>query len=136
MNSTHCTDEPSCWPVLPLASWQDTYATLHMWTQVVGKVRLSLTPLVNHWWNVPLYVTPRGLTTSYIPYGQKSFALIFDFLRHRLVLETNDGAIDSISLEPQCVSDFYARCMTMLRSADIDVKIWPVPVEISDPIPF
>ena len=86
-------DQPECWPALPLNSWKDTYATLHMWTQIVGKVRLSLTPLVNHWWNVPLYVTARGLTTSRIPYGERSFELRFDFMRHQLVLETSDGML-------------------------------------------
>ena len=80
-------DRRECWPALPLESWKDTYATLHMWTQMVGKVRLGLTPLVNHWWNVPLYVTARGLSTSRIPYGETSFELRFDFLRHQLVLE-------------------------------------------------
>lgn len=136
MNSTQYTDEPSCWPALPLASWQDTYATLHMWTQIVGKIRMSLTPLVNHWWNVPLYVASRGLTTSRIPYGERSFELWFDFIRHQLMLETSDGAAQSIRLEPQCVADFYKQCMMMLQSAGIHVKIWPVPVEIADPIPF
>ena len=136
MNSMQSADEPSCWPTLPLASWQDTCATLHMWTQIVGKIRLSLTPLVNHWWNVPLYVTSRGLGTSRIPYGERSFELWFDFIQHQLVLEMNDGMVKSLALEPQCVSDFYAKSMALLRSAQIDVRIWPVPVEIPDPIPF
>src|SRR5258708_25340138 len=83
-------DSPECWPALPLEAWKDTYATLHMWTQIVGKVRLALTPLVNHWWNVPLYVNARGLTTSAIPWGKGVFKLQFDFLDHRLALETND----------------------------------------------
>jgi len=136
MNSTPSLDLPSCWPALPLASWQDTYATLHMWTQIVGKVRMSLTPLVNHWWNVPLYVTSRGLTTSYIPYGDRSFELWFDFIAHQLILQTNDGVMKTLKLEPRSVAEFYHECMTMLRSADIEAKIWPVPVEIPDPIPF
>lgn len=136
MNSTYSTDLPSCWPALPLASWQDTYATLHMWTQIVGKIRLRLTPLVNQWWNVPLYVSSRGLTTSCIPYGERSFELWFDFIQHQLVVETNDGVVKSLPLQAQCVADFYAKCMEMLRSAQIDVKIWPVPVEVPDPIPF
>ena len=79
-------DRPECWPILTLDSWRDTYATLHMWTQMVGKVRLALTPLVNHWWNVPLYVSALGLTTSRIPYGQRAFEIWFDFLKHQLVL--------------------------------------------------
>src|SRR5436309_3898260 len=84
-------DAPECWPSLPLSSWKDTYATLHRWTQMVGKVRLALTPLVNHWWNVPLYVHARGLTTSEIPYGERAFELRFDFIDHQLVLEDNQG---------------------------------------------
>jgi hypothetical protein len=130
------TDRPECWPALPLDSWKDTYATLHMWTQIVGKVRLSLTPLLNHWWNVPLYVTARGLTTSRIPYGARSFELWFDFIRHELVLETNDGARKTLPLVPRSVADFYREFMDTLRSAEIEVKIWPMPVEIPDPIPF
>ena len=79
------------WPALPLEVWQDTYATLHMWTQIVGKIRLALAPLVNHWWQVPLYVTARGLTTSPIPYGTRAFQMDFDFLAHELRMETSDG---------------------------------------------
>ena len=129
-------DQPECWPTLPLESWKDTHATLHMWTQIVGKVRLSLTPLVNHWWNVPLYVTARGLTTSRIPYGKRSFELWFDFIRHQLVLATSDGVLRTLPLMPRSVADFYREFMTMLRSARIEVKIWRMPVEIPDPIPF
>jgi len=129
-------DRAECWPELPLASWQDTYATLHMWTQIVGKVRLRLTPLVNHWWNVPLYVTARGLTTSLIPYGENSFELWFDFLRHQLVLDTNDGATKTLALRPIAVADFYEEFMSMLRGAGIEVRIWRMPVEIPNPIRF
>ena len=129
-------DQPACWPSLPLESWQDTYATLHMWTQVVGKIRMKLAPLVNHWWNVPLYVTARGLTTSCIPYQERSFEIWFDFIRHQLVLETSDGLARSLPLLPRSVADFYAECMSMLRSVDFDVKIWHMPVEIPNPIPF
>jgi hypothetical protein len=129
-------DRPECWPPLPLDSWQQTYATLHMWTQMVGKVRLRLTPLMNHWWNVPLYVTARGLTTSRIPYGQRAFELWFDFLRHQLVLETTDGILKTLPLAPRSVAEFYGEFMAMLRSAGIDVKIWRMPVEIPNPIPF
>jgi hypothetical protein len=125
-----------CWPTLPLDSWKDTYATLHMWTQIVGKVRLRLTPLVNHWWNVPLYVTARGLTTSRIPYGHRAFEIWFDFIRHQLVLEINDGMVKTIPLAPRSVADFYQEFMGMLRSAGIDVKIWKMPVEIPTPIAF
>lgn len=129
-------DRPECWPSLPLDSWKDTYATLHMWTQIVGKVRLALTPLVNHWWNVPLYVTARGLTTSLIPYGERSFELRFDFLKHQLVLETCEGVVKALALAPRSVADFYQEFMSMLRAQNINVKIWHMPVEIPNPIPF
>ncbi len=129
-------DQPQCWPELPLGSWKDTYATLHMWTQMVGKVRLRLAPLVNHWWNVPLYVSARGLTTSQIPYGERAFELWFDFIRHELVLETSDGIHKTIPLAPRSVAEFYRDFMAMLRSAGIEVKIWRMPVEIPNPIPF
>jgi hypothetical protein len=121
---------------LPLDSWKDTYATLHMWTQIVGKIRMTLTPLINHWWNVPVYVTVRGLTTSRIPYGESSFEIWFDFTRHQLVLETSDGVSKSLPLVPRSVADFYREVMEMLRSAGIEVKIWRMPVEVPDPIPF
>ena len=129
-------DQSECWPSLPLDSWQDTYATLHMWTQIVGKVRLRLTPLVNHWWNVPLYVTARGLTTSRVPYGHRAFEVWFDFIRHQVVLETSDGMVKTLPLAPRSVADFYREFMGMLRSARIEVNIWRMPVEIANPIPF
>jgi hypothetical protein len=129
-------DDPRCWPPLPLDEFKDTCATLHMWTQIVGKVRLKLTPLVNHWWNVPLYVTSRGLTTSRIPYGARAFELRFDFLAHQLVLETSEGTTRTIPLKAQTVADFYQACMEMLRRENIDVAIWHMPVEVPDPIPF
>src|SRR5215469_9834616 len=117
-------DNSALWPALPLESWKDTYATLHMWTQIVGKVRLALTPVVNHWWNVPLYVTARGLTTSQMPYKDGgSLELWFDFLDHQLVLETSDGLRKTMPLRPQTVADFYRDFMGMLRSADIEVRI-------------
>ena len=129
-------DLSDSWPALPLKSWQDTCATLHMWTQIVGKVRLALTPLVNHWWNVPLYVTARGLTTSEMPYAGRGIELWFDFLEHRLVLQTSDGSTNTLPLRPQSVAEFYQEFMQMLRSAQIDVKIWKMPAEIPNPIPF
>jgi uncharacterized protein DUF5996 len=129
-------DRPECWPSLPLDSWRDTCVTLHMWTQIVGKVRMRLTPLVNHWWNVPLYVTARGLTTSLIPYGERAFELRFDFLAHQLVLETSDGMLKTLPLEPRSVAEFYHECMAMLHAAGIEVHIWKMPVEIPNPIPF
>jgi hypothetical protein len=124
------------WPALPLESWKDTYATLHMWTQIVGKVRMALTPLVNHWWNVPLYVSARGLTTSPIPYRNSPFEIWFDFIDHQLVLQTSDGSRQTLPLAPRSVAEFYQEFMKMLRSAGIEVKIWRMPVEIPDPIPF
>lgn len=129
-------DQSECWPSLPLDSWKETCATLHMWTQIVGKVKLALTPLVNQWWNVALYVTADGLSTSRIPYGGRAFELWFDFLRHKLVLETCDGGRKSLDLAPRSVADFYQEFMAMLRSEQIEVKIWHMPVEIPNPIPF
>jgi len=136
MMTALASDQPECWPSLQLDSWKDTYATLHMWTQIVGKVRLSLTPLLNHWWNVPLYVTARGLGTSRIPYGERSFELWFDFLHHQLKLETSEGVLKTLPLAPRSVADFYQEFRNMLRSAGIEVKIWRMPVEIPNPIPF
>jgi hypothetical protein len=121
---------------LPLDSWRETCATLHMWTQIVGKVRLRLTPLINHWWNVPLYVTARGLTTSNIPYGARSFEVRFDFVAHRLVLECSDGTVSGLPLRPMTVADFYREFMELLRTAGVEISIWRMPVEIPDPIPF
>ncbi len=129
-------DGAECWPELRLESWAETRATLHMWTQIVGKIRLGLTPLVNHWWNVPLYVTARGLTTSRMPYGERAVEIFFDFLNHQLVLETSDGVVKRLTLEPRTVADFYAAVMSMLDEAGIAVKIWRMPVEIADPIAF
>jgi Family of unknown function (DUF5996) len=127
---------PDLWPALPLESWKDTCATLHMWTQIVGKVRLALTPLVNHWWNVPLYVSSRGLTTSSIPYRNAAFEIWFDFLDHQLVLQTSTGSRATLPLAPRTVADFYRDFMRMLRSSGIEVSIWRMPVEIPNPIPF
>jgi len=124
------------WPELPLADWQDTYATLHLWTQVVGKIRLARSPLVNHWWQVTLYVTPRGLTTSTIPYGLRTFAVDFDFLDHLLRISTSEGRTATVPLRPQPVAEFYAATVAALRSLDLDVPIWSTPVEIEGAIPF
>jgi hypothetical protein len=107
-----------------------------MWTQIVGKIRLALTPLINHWWNVPLYVSARGLTTSSIPYQERAFEIQFDFIDHRLVLETNDGQVKTMPLRPLSVADFYQEFMDVLRSAGVNVKIWRMPVEVPDPTAF
>ena len=129
-------DQPEAWPALPLLAWADTYATLHMWTQMAGKVRLALCPQVNHWWEVPLYVSARGLTTSPIPYGRGVFEIEFDFIDHKLNVVTSSGESKSIRLEPRAVADFHAEFMAMLRSLGIEVKIWNMPVEVPNPIRF
>jgi hypothetical protein len=107
-----------------------------MWTQIVGKVRLALTPKVNHWWNVPLYVTARGLTTSPIPYGKDAFEVQFDFIDHKLFIDRCDGLQKAMKLEPKTVADFYKEFMSMLQGLGIDVSIYPKPVEVADPVPF
>jgi len=127
---------PHSWPELPLEAWQDTYATLHMWTQIVGKVRLALSPRVNHWWEVPLYVNARGLTTSAIPYGNGIFEVQFDFLEHKLIIQTSWGSAKALALKPQSVADFYAEFMSALRALGIEVKIWTMPVEMPNPVRF
>lgn len=124
------------WPELPLAEWKDTLATLHMWTQIVGKIRLALTPLENHWWNVPLYVTPRGLTTSAIPYGDRLFQINFDFISHLLLIETTDGSVKTFALRSCSVAEFYKEMMTALGSLGMPVTIWTTPVEVQDRTPF
>jgi hypothetical protein len=124
------------WPPLPLAEWADTYATLHLMTQVVGKVRLACAPMVNHWWQVPLYVTARGLSTSAIPHGTKTFQIDFDFIDHSLELAVSDGARRSIALRSRPVADFYGEVMDLLRAVGVPVRIWPQPVEIEGAIPF
>ncbi|MGZ4879194.1 MAG: DUF5996 family protein, partial [Candidatus Angelobacter sp.] len=106
LRSTAVSDSPVCWPALPLSEWQDTRDTLHMWTQIVGKVRLALTPKINHWWNVALYVSARGLTTSAIPYSDRVFEIEFDFLEHQLIIKTCDPATKIIPLGPRSVADF------------------------------
>ncbi|MET0396085.1 MAG: DUF5996 family protein [Longimicrobiaceae bacterium] len=124
------------WPSLPLAEWEDTRATLHMWTQVVGKVRMAQTPWINHWWHVPLYVTPRGLTTGAMAYGAGSFEIAFDFVDHRLVVDAGGGGSRTLPLEPRSVADFHREVMGALASLGIRPRIWPVPVEVPDPVPF
>src|SRR4030081_1798701 len=111
------------WPPLPYADWQESCATLHMWTQIVGKVRLALATRVNHWWHVPLYVTARGLTTSAMPYRDMTVQVLFDFIDHVLRVETSDGAIDQVELRPRSVADFYHAVMGSLRKLDVNVSI-------------
>jgi hypothetical protein len=124
------------WPELPLSEWADTCATLHLWTQVVGKIRLAHAPMVNHWWQVPLYVTSRGLTTSPIPYAARSFQIDFDFIDHRLEIRCSDGAIATVVLSARSVADFYGEVMDRLRELGLETRIWTMPVEIPDAVPF
>jgi hypothetical protein len=126
----------SAWPALPLNAWKDTYATLHMWTQIVGKVRMALTPPVNHWWHVPLYVDARGLTTSPIPYGDRQFEILFDVVAGTLRISDSAGLSKSLPLTSRPVATFYADLMAALRELGVDVKIWPMPVEVPNGIRF
>jgi len=127
---------PEALPALPLESWGTTLATLHMWTQIVGKVRLALCPLVNQWWNVAFYVTARGMTTSAMPTPQGSVEVQFDFVDHELVIETSDGRVATLPLTVQSVAEFYKRFMEALEELGVSVEIWTMPVEIPDPIRF
>jgi hypothetical protein len=124
------------WPALPLAEWKDTYATLHMWTQIVGKVRLALNPQSNHWWGSTLYLTARGLTTSPIPFEMGVFEINFDFIAHTLEVNTSLGDSRALRLLPRTVAEFYAELMGMLHSLGIDVRVWPMPVEVPRPVRF
>ena len=123
------------WPALPLEEWESTLKTLHMWTQIVGKIRLTLSPLQNHWWNAALYVTPRGLTTSAIPYRGDTFEVQFDFVDHRLELITSSGK-KKMALAPKPVAAFYRELFSLLREDGLDIKINLKPQEIPNPIPF
>jgi len=125
------------WPELPLEQWQDTYETVHLWSQIVGKVRLSQMPWVNHSWHVPLYVTARGLTTSLVPYGPRTFEIDLDFIDHRLQIAVSSGERCSFSLEPVSVAEFHGKLMRGLAELGIELRIWPIPVEIPGPVqPF
>jgi hypothetical protein len=126
----------NAWPKLKFSEWQDTLATLHMWTQVVGKIRLKQTPLVNHWWNVPLYISARGLTTSAMPYKDRIFEIEFDFIDHKLLIKCSDGSTTALALRPQSVAGFYAEVIAALRGLDIEIKIWTMPVEVPNPVRF
>jgi hypothetical protein len=128
--------ENSLWPELPLAAWADTCETLHRWTQVVGKVRLRTTPLVNHWWNVTLHVYARGLVAPANACNGRLFDIAFDLVDHRLLIATNDGRMESLALRPMSVADFYAEFVQLLRRLDIDVHIWTMPSEIENAVPF
>ena len=129
-------DREHFWPPLPFAEWQTTAETLHMWTQIIGKIRLALSPWINHSWHVALYLTSRGLTTSPIPHGLHTFEIRFDFISHELRLLKSDGALRVLPLQPQSVATFYGAVMAALSDLQLPVKIDPLPNEITDPIPF
>lgn len=124
----------NAWPALPLNEWQDTYETLHLWTQVVGKVRTALSAPMNHWWHSTLYVTARGLTTSPIPYGRGAFEVAFDFIDHNLLLQTSDGTSKALGLFPRSVAEFYHEFMSALHALGVEVTINPLPQEVLNPI--
>jgi hypothetical protein len=124
------------WPALPWAEWKDTATTLHLWTQVVGKVRMERTPWINHSWHVPLYVTARGLGSSAVPAGARTFEMEFDFLRHVLEVRASDGRAGEVALEPRTVADFHGAVMTTLDELDLATPIHTTPNEIPDAIPF
>jgi hypothetical protein len=126
----------SAWPALPLAAWRDTYATLHMWLQIVGKTRLALAPMENHWWQVVLYLTERGLTTSPMPWGERPLTVDLDFVDHALTVRSSDGASRTLALAPQSVAQFHARYMDALRSLGVTPTINARPVEVETAIPF
>lgn len=127
----------AAWPPLPYQGWKDTCATFHLWTQIVGKIRLALAPRINHWWQVTLYCDPRGLTTTAIPYGSEtSLQIDFDLLSDRLRILTSRGETREVALRPMSVATFYRETMTALKSAGVPVAIRPEPVEIADAIPF
>ena len=124
------------WPALPYDAWKDTYATLHMWAQIIGKVALAQAPPLNHSWASALQVSARGLRTNLLPHGNRSFTVELDFVAHELVIETTDGARRTLPLAPRSVADFYADVMTTLKAMGLPVRIWSTPVEIPSPIPF
>ncbi len=127
-------DEP--WPELPWREWEPTISTIHMWVQIVGKVRMALAPPLNHWWHIPLYVSSRGLTTSPIPYGRRHFQVDFDFVDHLLLVTDSNGGSFTLPLSPMSVATFYREFMAGLRGLGIEVRIWTRPVEVADAIPF
>ncbi len=124
------------WPSLPLDGWRDTYATLHLWTQVVGKLALALSPLTNHYWNTALQITPRGLATLPLTVDQRIVTVTFDFLSHHLAVECSDGRHTTVSLEPRPVAEFYRLVMEALAQLDVRARIWTMPVEVPNPIRF
>jgi hypothetical protein len=129
-------EKDEIWPALLLEAWEATRATLHMWTQIVGKIRLALAPPINHWWHVPFYVSTRGLTTSPIPYKGETFEIVFDLIGHTLLIEKSNGTTTTLRLAPKSVAGFYFEVMDALSSLGITVKIWTTPAEVPNPVPF
>ena len=136
MTAVSSSSRSRAWPQLTLSSWSDTRDTLHMWLQVVGKIRMALTPLINHWWNVPLYVSGRGFTTSLMHADRVGVEIEFDFVDHVLELRTTNGAHRHVELEPQSVATFYRATMAALEELGIDVEVFPRPSEVVEAIPF
>jgi len=126
--------ESARWPALPIDSWRDTYATLHMWTQIIGKITLARTPRLNHFWNVAMQITPCGLATPPLTRKGGLFTMTFDFVRHLLEIESSNGAVEVIPLEPRSVAEFYRLVMDKLHVLGIDSPIWPMAVEVPNPI--
>jgi len=124
------------WPELPLSAWKDTYETLHMWTQIVGKIRMERCAPINHWWHVTLYVASRGLTTGPIPHGSLTFQVDFDFISHELIVSTSDGQRSAFALEPMPVAEFYRKTMSALKGLGVSAAILTMPQEVAEPIPF
>ena len=124
------------WPALRYEEWKDTYATLHMWSQIVGKIALASVPPLNHSWAIAFRVTPRGLSTRRLFHGNRAFAMEFDFIDHQLVIRVSDGTNRMLRLEPKTVADFYQELMTLLREMGLEVPIWTMPVEIASPVRF
>lgn len=122
------------WPALPYEAWKDTYTTLHLWTQVVGKIALAQSPPMNHSWAIALQITPRGFATRMLPHGRRAFMMEFDFIDHHLAIRASDGAVRTIALEPRPVADFYREVLRTLEAMGLPVKIWPVAVELPSPI--
>ena len=133
---TNSNSEHDIWPALPFKEWSDTLATLHMWTQIVGKIRLVQSPWLNHSWHTALYLTSRGMTTLPISFGSRTFQIDFDFIDHRLVITTSDGSVELLELKPRTVADFYADLFERLSSLGLEVEINRAPNEVANPIPF
>ncbi|MEO6572508.1 MAG: DUF5996 family protein, partial [Polyangiaceae bacterium] len=133
---THDSKVIGHWPELPYAAWRDTYAMLHMYMQIIGKLRLELCPKMNQWWNVPFYVTSRGMTTSPMPYGDRTLECVFDFVSHDLSFTASDGQIRVLGLVPRTVADFHAEVFATLEAMGVSVRITDLPCEVPNPIPF